>query len=82
VTETVTYRCSRPISWCFGRARSPKFTSFMPARRSTRLASNFTDGMAVRAYATAAREAINTSVGMERRSRQVIAIGRSPSCET
>ncbi len=34
------------------------------------------------AYATAARETIYTSVGIGRRSLQVIAIGLFPSCET
>jgi hypothetical protein len=33
-------------------------------------------------HATAGREAMNTSVGIDRRNRQVIAIGRWPSCET
>lgn len=35
-----------------------------------------------RIHATAARAPINTSVGIGRRRRQVIAIGFSPSCET
>lgn len=34
------------------------------------------------AYATATVDAWYTSVGIDWRSRQVIAIGRSPSCET
>lgn len=69
-------------SWCSGLGRSAKSTSSMPGQKSRLLASNSNLGMAVRAHATAAREAINTSVGMERRSRQVIAIGRSRSCDT
>jgi hypothetical protein len=78
--------CRTPLppttSWCSGQARSPESTIFTPGQKNSRLGISFTLVAAVRAYATAAREAMNTSVGMERRSRQVIAIGRSPSWDT